>query len=259
MTFACFVVDNGGEMLNERQIRFAQGVASGKTLASAYKDAGYDPENADANASRQMGIDGMAAEVEKWRMIKANISGINTDWVLDRWKLISEADPNEITRVIRGCCQHCWGEGFAFQWKQSEFDREMRAALASMTTKAPRSLPDARGGFGFRMKREPNPECPECEGEGVERTFLADTTKLSEAGKQLFAGVKETKNGIEIKLHSKPEAMAAIADYLGMKKSTLELSGPGGGPIPMSAKDLTDDELATRLVAIRAERDTITP
>ena len=47
-------------------------------------------------------------------------------------------------------------------------------------------------------------------------------------------------------------AVANLARYLGMMVDKKELSGPGGGPIPMAsltAEDLTDDQLAALLKA----------
>lgn len=69
----------------------------------------------------------------------------------------------------------------------------------------------------------------------------ADTRKLKGSAKVLYAGAKQTRNGIEILTRDKDAAVVNLARYLGMMVDK-ELSGPGGGPIPMAsltAEDLT--------------------
>ena len=70
--------------------------------------------------------------------------------------------------------------------------------------------------------------------------------------RKLFAGIKKTKDGIEIKTRDQSEALANIAKFLGMNVERKELSGPGGGPVAitnLTADDLTDDQLAALVKA----------
>ena len=51
-------------------------------------------------------------------------------------------------------------------------------------------------------------------------------------------------------------AVAHLARYLGMMVDKKEISGPGGGPVPLAhitADDLTDDQLAAILKADEEE------
>lgn len=145
------------------------------------------------------------------------------------------ADPRELIEYRRGCCRHCHGAEFEYQRTLNE----NRRALASWqkdldrwsdlpkskqeTGKAP--VFDAMGGIGFNATKPPHPECPECFGEGVERPYIHDTRKLSRAALSLYAGVKVTKDGIEVKVHDQQAARQLVGKHLGLFK---EFEDPPG-------------------------------
>jgi hypothetical protein len=56
----------------------------------------------------------------------------------------------------------------------------------------------------------------ECFGKGLGRTYVNDTRKLSPAAAALYAGIKQTKDGIEVKMHSKLDAMERLCRHLGL-------------------------------------------
>lgn len=95
-------------------------------------------------------------------------------------------------------------------------------------------LPEARrppfpprddGGYGFRRKRTPHPECPRCEGDGEGRLVVHDTR----IDHPLFAGVKETQHGIEVKLLDRMQALVGIARILGaFEKGNRQKAGDNG-------------------------------
>jgi hypothetical protein len=177
--------------------------------------------------------------IEERKAQIAAAAGIDPAFVLREWLSIATADPRELTQSRRGCCRYCWGIDHKREWMEHEYATALNEALTSML------LPPAfEGGLGYRPKREPNPECPICEGEGVMRTWLADSRELSPQAARLFAGVKQTKEGIEIKTRDQDAALAKIADYLGMSnKSKGELT-VAAAILTASADDLTDDQLA---------------
>jgi hypothetical protein len=59
-----------------------------------------------------------------------------------------------------------------------------------------------------------------------------------------MAGVKQTKDGIEIKMHSQTEAIKSLADYLGMSNKSSGEVKVAAALVIGSAQDLTDDQLA---------------
>ena len=55
--------------------------------------------------------------------------------------------------------------------------------------------------------------------------ILTDTSKLSESQIKAIAGIKEGKNGIELKLNDKEKALELLGRHLGMFKDKLEVTG----------------------------------
>ena len=54
--------------------------------------------------------------------------------------------------------------------------------------------------------------------------ILTDTSKLSENQIKAIAGIKEGKNGIELKLNDKEKALELLGRHLGMFKDKLEVT-----------------------------------
>ena len=74
-------------------------------------------------------------------------------------------------------------------------------------------------------------KCPECGGDGVPFVWFADTRTLTGAARLLYAGVKRTRNGMEILTRNQDDALKNVAAYLGMNKGNLNV-GFGGGGMP---------------------------
>lgn len=142
--------------------------------------------------------------------------------VLQEFMTLATADPDEVTGVRVGACRHCWGVGHQYQWTPAEFMEATKHA-----EKADRDLPDPSGGIDFDRTAMPNSECPECRGEGILRQVPVDTSKLSPGGRALFAGVKPTAHGIEIKLRDRDKAMENAAKIVGAFKETIDLNVKG--------------------------------
>jgi phage terminase small subunit len=241
---------------NVRQIRFVIALCDlgENTEGNATKAAiaaGYPPDSARQQGSRLLSYDYIQAAIKKREEELASAAGINPQWVLDQWRKIAEADPNEISQIRRVNCRCCYGISHKPQWTEREYESALNASLDS-NGKIP--FPELAGGLGFNKIREPNPECPECRGEGEENVLLTDSRKLSGAARRLYAGVKVTQHGIEIKMRDQDAAIANISKYLGMLIDRKEIAGPGGSPIPVgvSARDLTDDQLAAIIARSQA-------
>jgi phage terminase small subunit len=59
---------------------------------------------------------------------------------------------------------------------------------------------------------------------GVGRTIIADTRTLSPQARMLYAGVKQTKDGIEVKMHDQLKALEMAARHLGMFVERVEFA-----------------------------------
>ena len=120
-------------------------------------------------------------------------------------------DPAELSRWLRGACRHCHGEGGAYQWRIHEFQRELATAERDSLP-----LPDIAGGFGYNATVAPRPDCDNCDGKGLGRTDFSDTRELTAAARAAFEGVKQTKDGVEIRMADKQKAAESFAKLCGL-------------------------------------------
>lgn len=230
--------------MNFKQREFCRQYVIDGNATQAYIRAKYSPDGAAQSADkllRNADVQDYIAELERLAASRAELSA---DWVLDKWRALAEADPNELTTVRICCCRYCWGVEHRYQWREREFDAAMVTACES---EKPMPLPDGTGGMGFDPRLDPNADCPECLGAGVEHISVKDTRKLSPKARQLYGGVKVKKDGsIEVVTRNQDAALLNIAKYVGMVVDKKEVSGPGGGPVPVAnlkAEDFTDEQL----------------
>lgn len=135
---------------------------------------------------------------------------------------LATANPDEVTGVRVGACRYCHGVAHQYQWTPAEFAEATRKAERAET-----ELPDPQGGLDFDRTALPDPACPECRGEGQLRQVPVDTSKLSPGGRALFAGVKPTANGLEIKLRDRDKALENAAKIIGAFRDTIDLNVKG--------------------------------
>lgn len=210
--------------ITERQYKFAMayvGVANGNATA-AYRLT-YDIENKSENeiraqASRVMQSDAVSGFIAEQQRRVADKFEIARTEILRTWWKIATADPNELIQAQRRCCRFCHGVGFEYQWRDAqEWAETMAAELAAATRekREPNIASDA-GGYGFNHTAAPVEECTKCRGDGVVHAQVMDTRYLTPAGRLLYAGVKQTRDGIEIKMRDQDGALANLAKALGI-------------------------------------------
>ena len=180
----------------------------------SYPDA-KEP-SARVQASRLLADPNIADAIQKAKDERAERTGITADRALQEVWGILTADARELVEYRVGACRHCWGLDFEHQRTTRELERD-RARHAQKVLKGEAEGDfDEKGGDGFNANREPNPECPECFGDGHGRVILKDTSKLSRQAVSLYAGVKQTKEGLEVKFHSKDGAAERMFKHLGL-------------------------------------------
>lgn len=186
---------------------------------------GFSEKTARSQGQRLLTNVDVRAAIDRAIAERAERTRTDADMVTAHLREIVDADPNEICQHRRVCCRHCWAPNFAYQRTQAELDDDRRdhAAEDAKAEASGYRLPefDEKGGVGYVGTRPANPACPECWGEGVGRIFLQDTRKLGSAALKLYGGVKQTKDGIEIKLHSKEWALGEIARHNGMSRERV--------------------------------------
>lgn len=196
--------------------------------------AGYSQKNAVSLSSQLLAdsrIQNAIAERKQW--LAANEApSVDAARVLQEWAAIATGDTTEIVKARRLNCRHCWGFNFKYQRTDAEYAKECAEEMQMASAMGrDAELDQFGGGNGFRYTADPNPDCPECSGEGVEDVFIADFRKLSPRQRKLIAGVKQGKHGIEVQFRDQDAALKNLAQYLGLLVNKSELTGKDGGPI----------------------------
>lgn len=200
---------------------------------SAARRAGWPPSTAASAACRMLQEPEVAQRV-KLALAERMSRVMSADEVLTRLTRIASVDMNDLVELRVRCCRHCWGLDF----KEQRTAGEMRMARARHAKEVKRSERmgtdlvedigefDELGGIGFDRTALPNPDCPECNGEGVTVTAPKDTRDLSPEALAVYAGVKVTKDGIELKTRDQDKALELLARHHGLLNDKLNLGLP---------------------------------
>lgn len=233
--------------LTYRQQRFAEEYCVDGNATSAASRAGYSETTGYSIGSALLKNIEVLAAIEEQKESNAQLAGLSAAWVLKRYMEIATADPNELVEIkVAACCRHCWGIEHAPQMTESEFEEAVDRG----------EIPDASGGFGFDSTRDANGDCPVCLGGTPTRVICSSTRKLKGAARKLYAGAKQGRNGIEIKMRDQDTALKVLASYTGVAVVKNEVSGPGGSPLTtvgLTAKDLTEEQLVEIIGLTKSE------
>lgn len=227
------------QKLTPKQRRFVEEYLVDLNATQAATRAGYSAKTAVKIGSENLRKPAVAEAIAAARLAQSERTGIDADTVLRGLADLASADARDLVEYRRACCRYCWGEGFRYHRTAGELERARREHEAQGLAARGRKVPafDEEGGAGYHAKRAPNPECPECFGDGVGQTFLHDTRGLSRAAARLYAGVKQTRDGLEVKLHSPPDALVQLGRHLGLFKDRTELTGKDGSPIVLQVSE----------------------
>lgn len=139
----------------------------------------------------------------------------NADEVLAQMWQLATFDANQLSQYRRGACRYCWGFGHHYQWRDAvEFEEKRLEAV-----ERDRREPEDSGGYGYDHNKEPNPECPRCNGDGIGQPYFPDTRKLPAVSRLAYSGVKVGKNGVEITAISRERMFEAVMKRLGLADS----------------------------------------
>lgn len=228
------VIPSGIE-LKPQQEKFARAVAGGKNQAEAYREAyplskKWKDQAVWVNASKLMGDAKVSLRVREIQASIAERAEVKAADVLREAYNILLADPRELVSYIVHCCRHCYGEGFKYQRTAVEFEADQRQHAIAVANGDATGEFNPQGGIGYDERLVPNPTCPVCFGRGQGRVLVADTRNVSKQAASLYAGIKQTKDGLEVKLHSKVDVMDKLFRHFGLyeadnKQKTSELDG----------------------------------
>ncbi|EGJ7875035.1 terminase small subunit [Escherichia coli] len=230
--------------VSDQQAKFAMLVAQGKKLVEAYRLAGYESEGnaAYVTASQLLRNPKVFRAISYFRNQYQKRYTADLDLLVSQLMAIVQADPNQLAQFRRVNCRYCWGENHHYQWRDiAEFDKA--AAQASRDGKPEPEY----GGLGFVDNAIPNPDCPKCCGEGTGQLYMADTTLLDGEARQLYAGAKLGKFGVEILLEDKAAARRELI------KLIMATKGSSAGGATDSRNDLELEGLRLRNEKLRTE------
>lgn len=225
--------------LSVRARRFVQEFLVDYNASRAAARAGYSAHSSGQKGYELLGIPIVAEAIENAIADLEARTQITQEKVLRRWWDLATADPNDLVQYRRINCRHCFGEGHAYQWIDgaeyeeacAQAERNERGRRIRDPNGDPLLPPSDAGGYGYERTLDPNPSCPKCHGEGISEAFVADTRNLRGPAKLLYAGVKVTKDGVEVKMHDQLKALDNVAKHLGMFIERAEVTGKDGGPI----------------------------
>ncbi|MFP2384464.1 IS66 family insertion sequence element accessory protein TnpA [Enterobacter ludwigii] len=198
--------------LSAKVKRFVAEYQKDNNATAAAARAGYS----DPNYGRQLITNPNVAQAIAQQQ-KASIARTlgSADEVLEQMWQLATFDANQLSQYRRGACRYCWGFGHHYQWRDAvEFEEKRLEAV-----ERDRREPDDSGGYGYDHNREPNPECPRCNGDGIGQPYFPDTRKLPAASRLAYSGVKVGKNGVEITAISRERMFEAVMKRLGLADS----------------------------------------
>ncbi|HCU0004176.1 MULTISPECIES: terminase small subunit [Citrobacter] len=198
--------------LSPKVKRFIAEYLKDQNATAAAERAGYS----DANYGRQLLTNPNVAQAIAQQQ-KASIERTlgSADEVLAQMWQLATFDANQLSQYRRGACRYCWGFGHQYQWRDAvEFEEKRLEAV-----ERDRREPDDSGGYGYDHNREPHPECPRCNGDGIGQPYFADTRKLPPDAALAYSGVKLGKNGVEITAISRERMYEAVMKRLGLADS----------------------------------------
>lgn len=225
--------------LSEQQALFAEYVVQGRTLVDAYRLAGYQGEGNSAyvTASRLLRNVKVSRYIRHLKDSRQKRYTADLDEIVHQLVSIANADPNELAQHRRVNCRYCWGDNNLYQWIDiGEYDK-----AAMKASDDGKSSPEY-GGVGFIDNADVNPDCPKCHGEGQGQVFIPDSRDLDGNARWLYAGVKETKFGIEVVTASQEAARRDLIRLLGIRGKQENPTGAGGLEDDYKLQALTPDE-----------------
>jgi len=137
---------------------------------------------------------------------------------------MATANVAEFIEHYNGACRYCWGHSTKkgklhiithdYHYKSKRERDEAHDKFMQRLDSKERKFPN--GGLGYDAYRSPNPDCPECLGDGVSQVIIKDTNTGTK-GTQLIAGISITPAGkVDLKMHDKLRASQLYMQAVGM-------------------------------------------
>jgi phage terminase small subunit len=220
-----------------KEARFAVEYVIDRNATAAAIRAGFSPRSAYTIGSDLLKKVDVLALIESSEAKTREQLQLDADDITRMWSQIATLDRNDLAEIRRVACRYCYGIDHRYQETPAERERRHGAhqlLLAQTPEKDWAKVPlfDELGGLGYSRKRDPHPDCPECDGFGVEHVLLKDTRKLSPEAKAVYEGIDIKNGAIVVKMHSREAALNALAKRLGIDGSGTPPAAPAADAIP---------------------------
>lgn len=250
------------DQLTDKQEIFVREYVVDWNATQAAIRAGYSKKSAGQIGERMLKNVEIQNAISLLSKDRAQRLEIDADELMRGWASVVSFDSNEISQLRRVCCPCCHGKDHQRQYtplglesakRKHELDRAK--ILSADSENDIGEFPDYDDEW-YDKRKPPNPDCPECFGDGIAEVFLADTRNLSPAARMVFAGVKDGRDGIEILTMSKEKAADNMARALGLfkeKETEVNINMVSGSDLYR----LYEEKMATareRQAAVLAER-----
>lgn len=141
-----------------------------------------------------------------------------------QYESLARADPRKLATSRQIPCRHCHGVGHKHQYRINEWDQALTDHKKAMArAKTPKVKLDPLGGIGYTKKLPPHPDCPVCDGEGINEPYIPDLAQLDPDTAQLYGGIKHTSRGLEIIVIDKAQAMMQLGKHLGFTQEEFKV------------------------------------
>jgi hypothetical protein len=234
-------VDRADEKLTPKQAAFVEEYLVDLNATKAAERAGYSVKTAMAIGSENLHKPQIVAAIATRKAERLKSVNIDQGQILAQLINVVASDANDLVEYRRTCCRHCWGIDHGYQRTAGEMeadreewetDRDKNDSLPPEQRKPFKPF-NERGGIGYDKRKAPHDDCAECFGEGVGQVFVKDTRLLSPEARSLYAGVKQTKEGLEVKMHDKQGYMTLLMRHAGMLNDKIKVQGDAENPLQL--------------------------
>jgi phage terminase small subunit len=227
--------ENWSDDLTAKQLAFVEHYVRWRNATQAYThafDTNGSYETRRNEGSRLLARPEIQKAIASRQKLATEFSGVDVGWLLRRFLDMANADPRELIGLKVGCCRYCYGVDHHYQWRLREYLDELEKVELEARAYPDRAkdlrFPDPTGGLDFNATHPPNPDCPQCHGEGVERFVPRDTDNLSDQALLLYGGIKVKRDGYEIIMADRAKAAELAGRIIGAFNDKIKISGTLG-------------------------------
>lgn len=207
--------------LRPRQLRFVDEYLVDLNATQAAIRAGYAPSSADVEGPRLLGNHRIAAAIQAAQIARQERTQISTDEVVRRlWELF-QVDVRSIVRIEKDPCRYCWGADHR-EPAETPGGGEGRATSLVPSLAVNAEANAHQGAMASDPRGGPDPTCPGCHGRGLDHLVVTPSGQLDAASARMIASIKQTRHGIEVKLHDQLGPTKLLMQHLGLLTRRVE-------------------------------------